>query len=69
MANENPECRSCPYNTFKSKGGYGKICNGYTMAKEKRCPEWRMSELRQEEEQKEKEWQEKQRILTGICNR
>lgn len=50
MANKNPECQKCPYNIFKSKGGYGKVCNGYTMAEEKRCPEWRIKEMQRENE-------------------
>ena len=51
MGNENPECQKCPYNIFKSQGGYGKLCDGNTMAKKKRCPEWRINEMRKENEE------------------
>jgi hypothetical protein len=42
--NKNNQCSECKYNTFKSKGGKGKICNGVTMEKYQRCPEWAINE-------------------------
>ena len=47
--NTNPKCKDCLYNISKTKGGHGKICNGYTMQEFNRCPEWRISELRRQE--------------------
>jgi len=44
MANNNRECIGCPENTPKTKGGFGKTCNGYTMEKFGRCPEWKIHE-------------------------
>lgn len=44
--NKNPACQGCKYNTTKTKGGQGKICNGYTMKEFNRCPAWRISELK-----------------------
>lgn len=37
-------CSGCRYNTPKTRGGSGKICNGYTMADHSRCPEWVINE-------------------------
>jgi len=45
MANQVPACQGCEYNTPKTKGGFGRICNGYTQAQFGRCPEWRKNEL------------------------
>lgn len=42
--NNHPECRECEYNIPKTKGGKGRICNGFTQPK--RCPEWCINELR-----------------------
>jgi hypothetical protein len=33
-------CSECKYNTPKTKGGSGRNCNGITMEKYQRCPEW-----------------------------
>ena len=44
MANKEEYCIGCAYNTFKTKGGEGKICNGSTMKNFNRCPEWRINE-------------------------
>jgi len=41
--NNHLECKGCEYNTPKTKGGKGRICNGFTQPE--RCPEWRMNEL------------------------
>jgi len=38
-------CVGCKYNTYKTQGGQGKICNGETMAKKLRCPEWAINEF------------------------
>ena len=43
--NNHPECKGCEYNTPKTQGGKGRICNGFTQPK--RCPEWRINELRE----------------------
>jgi len=48
MANKNEYCKGCLYNIPKTKGGYGRICNGLTMKKYNRCPEWRIEEARKE---------------------
>ena len=45
MSNTNRRCKECPYNKPKKAGGFGRICNGLTMAKYGRCPEWRISEI------------------------
>lgn len=50
MSNQNRECIGCPYNTPKTQGGYGKTCNGYTMEKFGRCPEWKINERREKRE-------------------
>jgi len=42
--NNDLRCKGCRYNTFKTKGGNGKICNGITMTKHDRCPEWVINE-------------------------
>ena len=47
MPNHEPKCEGCQYNTPKTRGGQGKICNGYTMTEEGRCPQWRISEIRE----------------------
>lgn len=48
MANTQEYCKGCLYNIFKTKGGYGKICNGLTIKKYNRCPEWRINEVRKD---------------------
>lgn len=45
MAGKPEPCIKCPYNTPKTQGGHGRICNGYTQEKFNRCPEWRIKEL------------------------
>lgn len=50
--NSHPECLGCEYNTPKTKGGQGRICNGYTQPT--RCPEWVIHE-RQKQRRKEEE--------------
>jgi len=42
--NHEPKCRGCKYNTFKTHGGKGKVCNGGTMKNYSRCPEWAINE-------------------------
>ena len=42
--NEDPRCQKCRYNTFKTRGGRGNICNGLTMTQHSRCPEWVINE-------------------------
>lgn len=37
-------CTGCKYNTPKTRGGQGRICNGYTRALYGRCPEWVINE-------------------------
>jgi len=37
-------CKKCPYNIPKARGGYGHLCNGYTMKKWRRCPQWVINE-------------------------
>ena len=37
-------CKSCCYNTPKTRGGRGRICNGSTMKDHSRCPEWVINE-------------------------
>ena len=46
MANTNLSCKHCVYNITKTKGGFGKLCNGYTVKQYGRCPEWRITESR-----------------------
>lgn len=43
--NKDRRCLNCKYNTPKAKGGEGRICNGFTMEKHNRCPEWVISEF------------------------
>lgn len=43
--NKVPACKGCPYNTPKSKRGFGYECNGSTQEEHGRCPEWRINEL------------------------
>lgn len=40
MANHNARCASCRYNTPKTRGGVGRLCNGEAMRLHNRCPEW-----------------------------
>ena len=40
MKNTNVKCQGCKYNTPKTQGGQGRMCNGYTMKDYNRCPEW-----------------------------
>ena len=42
--NKDPRCQRCRYNTPKTKGGKGRLCNGLTMTKYSRCPEWVINE-------------------------
>ncbi len=44
MANKEVRCKECKYNVPKTQGGEGRICNGITMTRHNRCPEWRISE-------------------------
>jgi hypothetical protein len=37
-------CSGCKYNTPKSRGGVGRVCNGFTMSEYDRCPEWVVNE-------------------------
>lgn len=39
-------CKGCEYNTPKTRGGKGRICNGVTMRDLRRCPEWVINERR-----------------------
>jgi len=50
VANKVEYCKGCAYNTPKTKGGYGRLCNGSTIIKHNRCPEWRINEARDEGE-------------------
>lgn len=45
LINDNPRCVGCRYNTFRSRGGMGKECNGGTMDDHRRCPEWAINEF------------------------
>ena len=45
MNNKCKNCTGCLYNTPKTKGGYGRVCDGLTMIKYGRCPEWRINEM------------------------
>ena len=42
--NKNEVCKECQYNTFKTRGGKGKLCNGDLMARRLRCPEWAIND-------------------------
>ena len=43
-ANDNKNCIGCIYHTPRSLGGQGLICNGESMRKFGRCPEWVINE-------------------------
>jgi hypothetical protein len=43
--NNHPSCSGCTFNTPKTQGGEGRICNGFTQPK--RCPEWVMNTARE----------------------
>lgn len=45
MPNLHPQCQGCKYNTPKTRGGQGRICNGFTQPT--RCPEWAIREYHQ----------------------
>ena len=49
MANKNLKCMGCKYNTPMTKGGEGRICNGYTQHDFGRCPEWAITLLQKGE--------------------
>ena len=48
MANKIEQCKPCPYNIPKTRGGYGRMCNGITQQRDNRCPEWRINELKED---------------------
>ena len=47
MSNKVLACKDCPYNIPKTKGGFGRLCNGSTQETSERCPEWRIAELKE----------------------
>jgi len=42
MANTKENCRGCKYNTPKTQGGRGRLCDGFTQPI--RCPDWAINE-------------------------